>query len=180
VNSSIRHNIVMERDDDTARYQQVLALCELQEDLRTIPGGDMAEIGSKGINLSGGQKQRVAIARAVYADADVYIIDDCFSALDAQVGQAIFQNVLLEALKSKTRVLITNATHLLHSCQHSMIEYILQSSSYRRESSSPKAATTSWPRPLLISATCPSSPTRVERPLPRYLRTWIRRRKREG
>ena len=44
------------------------------------------EIGEKGINLSGGQKQRVAIARAVYADADVYLLDDCLSAVDSEVG----------------------------------------------------------------------------------------------
>jgi ATP-binding cassette subfamily C (CFTR/MRP) protein 1 len=36
----------------------------------------MTEIGEKGVNLSGGQKQRISIARALYADADIYLIDD--------------------------------------------------------------------------------------------------------
>lgn len=47
----------------------------------------MTEIGEKGINLSGGQKQRVSIARAAYADADVYIMDDPLSAVDAHVAR---------------------------------------------------------------------------------------------
>ena len=57
-------------------------------------GGDLTEIGEKGVNLSGGQKQRISIARAVYNDADIYLIDDCLSALDSYVGKNIFHNVL--------------------------------------------------------------------------------------
>ena len=54
----------------------------------------MTEIGEKGVNLSGGQKQRISIARALYANADIYIIDDCLSALDPYVGKNIFYNAL--------------------------------------------------------------------------------------
>ena len=50
----------------------------------------MTEIGERGINLSGGQKQRIQIARAIYQDADIYLIDDCLSALDAHVSKNIF------------------------------------------------------------------------------------------
>lgn len=57
------------------------------QDLSQLPAGDETEIGEKGINLSGGQKQRVSIARAAYADADVYILDDPLSAVDAHVGR---------------------------------------------------------------------------------------------
>lgn len=58
-----------------------------RQDLAQLPAGDMTEIGEKGINLSGGQKQRVSIARAAYADADVYIMDDPLSAVDAHVAR---------------------------------------------------------------------------------------------
>ena len=59
-----------------------------------LPAGDSTEIGEKGVNLSGGQKQRIAIARAVYADTDIYIMDDPLSAVDVHVGAHIFKNVV--------------------------------------------------------------------------------------
>lgn len=61
--------------------------CFFFQDLSQLPAGDETEIGDKGINLSGGQKQRVSIARAAYANADVYILDDPLSAVDAHVGR---------------------------------------------------------------------------------------------
>lgn len=48
----------------------------------------------QGINLSGGQKQRVSLARAVYSNADIYILDDPLSAVDAHVGKYLFEHVL--------------------------------------------------------------------------------------
>lgn len=48
----------------------------------------------QGVNLSGGQKQRVSLARAVYRKADVYLLDDPLSAVDAHVGQHIFDKVI--------------------------------------------------------------------------------------
>ena len=38
--------------------------------------GDRTEIGERGVTLSGGQRARIALARAVYADADIYLLDD--------------------------------------------------------------------------------------------------------
>ncbi|KAF7277166.1 hypothetical protein GWI33_009349, partial [Rhynchophorus ferrugineus] len=80
-----------------------------------LPGGDQTEIGEKGINLSGGQKQRVSLARAVYADADIYFLDDPLSAVDSHVGKHIFEEVLgpKGLLKDKTRVLVTHGVTYL-------------------------------------------------------------------
>lgn len=52
--------------------------------------GDLTEIGQRGINMSGGQKQRIQLARAVYSDADVYLLDDPFSAVDAHTAAVLF------------------------------------------------------------------------------------------
>lgn len=52
-------------------------------------GGDLTEIGERGVNISGGQKQRVSMARAVYSNSDVFIFDDPLSALDAHVGRQV-------------------------------------------------------------------------------------------
>lgn len=53
--------------------------------------------------MSGGQKQRVSLARAVYRKADIYLLDDPLSAVDAHVGQHIFDKVIgpKGALKDK-------------------------------------------------------------------------------
>ena len=48
----------------------------------------------KGINLSGGQKQRISLARALYAQADIYMLDDPLSAVDSHVGKHIFDRVI--------------------------------------------------------------------------------------
>ena len=48
----------------------------------------------QGINLSGGQKQRVSLARAVYFNADIYLLDDPLSAVDAHVGRKLFRHVI--------------------------------------------------------------------------------------
>ena len=70
-----------------------------------MPAGDETEIGEKGINLSGGQKQRVSMARAMYANADIYLLDDALSAVDSHVGKHIFTQVIGPEglLKNKVR-----------------------------------------------------------------------------
>ena len=83
----------------------------------------MTEIGEKGVNLSGGQKQRISIARALYADADIYLIDDCLSALDSYVGKNIFHNVLLKYLheEGKTVIFVTNAIDYTEYCDRVLV-----------------------------------------------------------
>ena len=66
-------------------------MCELNDDLKVFPGGDLTEIGERGINLSGGQKQRIQIARAIYSKKNIVLIDDCLSAVDSYVGNKIFK-----------------------------------------------------------------------------------------
>lgn len=78
-----------------------------------LPAGDQSEIGEKGINLSGGQRSRVALARACYANADVYLLDDPLSAVDAHVGRHLFDSCLCELLAGKTRILVTHQLHYL-------------------------------------------------------------------
>jgi len=73
----------------------------------------LTEVGEKGVSLSGGQKQRINIARALYHNCDITFLDDSFSALDAHVSEAVFENVLKKALGSKTRILITHSLQLL-------------------------------------------------------------------
>jgi ABC-type transport system involved in cytochrome bd biosynthesis fused ATPase/permease subunit len=50
----------------------------------------------------------------VYADADIYIIDDCLSALDAYVGKAVMDEVFMGHLKDRTKIMVTHHLHHMH------------------------------------------------------------------
>ncbi|EGG24088.1 hypothetical protein DFA_06227 [Cavenderia fasciculata] len=108
INSTLKENILFGKEYDQVRYDYVIESCALKRDLEMFPEGDQVEIGERGINLSGGQKQRISIARAVYSDADIYILDDPLSAVDAHVGKHLFQKVITGALKNKTVILVAN------------------------------------------------------------------------
>lgn len=114
-NLSLRDNILFDLPFDPTKYNKVIQACALQPDIDILLDGDLTEIGERGINLSGGQKQRISLARAVYHDADVYLLDDTLSAVDAHVSKHIFEQVLGPEglLKNKTRVLVTHHIALL-------------------------------------------------------------------
>ncbi|KAK3032481.1 hypothetical protein RJ639_037294 [Escallonia herrerae] len=106
-------NILFGKEMDKERYDRVLEACCLKKDLEILFLGDQTVIGERGINLSGGQKQRIQIARAVYQDADIYLFDDPFSAVDAHTGSHLFKECLLGLLDSKTVIYITHQVEFL-------------------------------------------------------------------
>ncbi|KAI0693122.1 ABC transporter [Cytidiella melzeri] len=112
-NASIRDNITFGRPFEEDRYWKAVKDACLETDIDMMPNGDLTEVGERGISLSGGQKQRINICRAIYVDADIQIFDDPLSALDAHVGKSVFNNVFLNAIAGKTRVLVTHALHFL-------------------------------------------------------------------
>ena len=112
-NATLKDNIIIGSEYYEEFYQKVINKCELESDISMLPAGDLTEIGERGINLSGGQKQRVTIARAIYADCDIYLIDDSLSALDAHVGQQIFSNVFKGMIAKKTKIMVTHALQYL-------------------------------------------------------------------
>ncbi|OKL62437.1 hypothetical protein UA08_02671 [Talaromyces atroroseus] len=82
INNTIRSNIIGGSEFNPEWYKYTIWACALEEDLKTIPLGDMCKSESNGVSLSGGQKQRVALARAIYSKLPVLILDDAFSGLD--------------------------------------------------------------------------------------------------
>lgn len=111
---TFRENVVWaSKSFDRRRYQDILARCALEEDVKQFCDGDQTEIGSKGINLSGGQRARVALARACYADADAYLLDDPLSAVDPEVAHHLFHRVVkwLARDQQKAVVLVTHHTN---------------------------------------------------------------------
>lgn len=91
----------------------MLDACALDQDISVLPAGDETEIGEKGVNISGGQRHRVALARACYASADIYLLDDPLSAVDAHVGRHLMDQCILGLLKNTTRILVTHQLHYL-------------------------------------------------------------------
>jgi len=114
-NSTVRSNLLMGRRYDEEEYITVLAACALAHDLELLSAGDSTEIGEKGVNLSGGQKHRVALARAAYAAADLYLLDDPLSAVDAHVGRHLFDECICGLLGNRTRILVTHQLQYLPS-----------------------------------------------------------------
>ncbi|KAI9149228.1 ABC multidrug transporter [Paramyrothecium foliicola] len=115
-NTTLRNNITFGKDFDRSWYREVIKACALQADLDMLPNGDQTEIGERGITISGGQKQRLNIARAIYFDADIVLMDDPLSAVDAHVGRHIFDNAILGLLKDKCRILATHQLWVLSRC----------------------------------------------------------------
>nr|XP_040031715.1 ATP-binding cassette sub-family C member 3 isoform X1 [Gasterosteus aculeatus aculeatus] len=122
-NASLRDNILFGKPYNEQKYCCVLEACALTPDLEVLPGGDMTEIGEKGINLSGGQRQRVSLARALYSDTDIYLLDDPLSAVDAHVAKHIFDNLIGPegVLKGKTRILVTHGISFLPQVDNIMV-----------------------------------------------------------
>ncbi|KAH7122420.1 multidrug resistance-associated protein 1 [Dendryphion nanum] len=115
MNASVRENIIFGHRWDPQFYDRTVNACALRDDFASLPDGDQTEVGERGISLSGGQKARLTLARAVYARADVYLLDDCLSAVDQHVGRHLIDNVLgpKGLLAGKTRVLATNSIPVL-------------------------------------------------------------------
>ena len=106
---------------DKTKYVNTIKACQLERDLQNMPAGYLTEIGEKGINLSGGQKARVSLARAVYSTADIILMDDPISALDANVRKDVFQSVFKGICREKTRILVTHTVDFLHLCDRIVV-----------------------------------------------------------
>ncbi|KAJ2053671.1 Multidrug resistance-associated protein 1 [Coemansia sp. S16] len=118
MNDTMRANILFGRDFDEEYYWKVIHACALTRDLESWPNGDLTIIGERGINISGGQRARLALARTVYSQADVYILDDPLSAVDAHVKRHILDNVILGSglLGNKLRIVTTHSESMLPFC----------------------------------------------------------------
>ncbi|XP_033226561.1 probable multidrug resistance-associated protein lethal(2)03659 [Belonocnema kinseyi] len=112
--SSVRKNILFGQSMNKQRYDKVVRVCQLDKDFIRFPHKDQTIIGQNGINLSGGQRARINLARAVYAEADVYLLDDPLSALDAHVGRSFFEECICDYLKGKTIILVTHQLQYLN------------------------------------------------------------------
>ncbi len=86
----------------------------IHSDILAFPDGYETVVGERGVSLSGGQKQRISIARALLTNAEILILDDCLSAVDAKTEEQIL-TALKEERCNKTTII---TAHRLSAIQH--------------------------------------------------------------
>ncbi|KAI4538922.1 hypothetical protein MG293_011189 [Ovis ammon polii] len=118
---TVRSNILFGKKYEEDRYEEVIKACALEEDLQLLDDGDQTVIGDRGTPLSEGQKARVSLARAVYQDADIYLLDDPFSAVDAGVSRYLFEQCICQALREKITILVTHQWQYLKAASWILI-----------------------------------------------------------
>ncbi|GKA09624.1 ABC transporter C family member 8 [Tanacetum coccineum] len=112
---TIQDNILYGKPMNRTMYEKAIKACALDKDIEAFKHGDLTEIGQRGLNMSGGQKQRIQLARAVYNDADIYLLDDPFSAVDAHTAASLFNDCVMTCLEGKTVILVTHQVEFLSS-----------------------------------------------------------------
>ncbi|CAB3237240.1 unnamed protein product [Arctia plantaginis] len=112
---TVRENILFGLPYDVDKYKEVCRVTCLQPDFKQFPYGDLSLVGERGVSLSGGQRARINLARAIYREADIYLLDDPLSAVDANVGRLLFEGCIKGYLKNSTCILVTHQIHYLKS-----------------------------------------------------------------
>ena len=92
-------------DSEEFKNKANLALDIANADFATEGMGLEKEVSQGGTNFSGGQKQRLSIARAVFKDAEIYIFDDTFSALDYKTDMLVRKKIH-ENMQGKTVIIV--------------------------------------------------------------------------
>ena len=110
---TIRENIIFGKEFNQDTFEKAIEACSLKEDLKSLSCGDLTYVGERGVSLSGGQRARLNLARAVYSDADIYLLDDPLSSVDAKVSNEIFQRCICGTLSDRIRLLITHQARFL-------------------------------------------------------------------
>ncbi|QIW21752.1 ABC transporter ATP-binding protein [Bacillus thuringiensis] len=113
--ASIGENIAFGKADAT--YNEIIRAAEIaciHDDILQFSEGYETVVGERGVSLSGGQKQRISIARALLTNAEILILDDCLSAVDAKTEETIL-NALKRERAGKTTII---TAHRLSAIQH--------------------------------------------------------------
>jgi len=112
---SVAKNVAFAMEDyDLQEVKRYVRLSAVEEDVEKFPDKYETVVGQRGVMLSGGQKQRLTIARALIKKADVYIFDDCLSAVDPETEEEIIKT-LREEMKGSTMIIITHRLKVLQS-----------------------------------------------------------------
>ncbi|MDY4494119.1 MAG: ABC transporter ATP-binding protein [Erysipelotrichaceae bacterium] len=104
---TIKSNIEFGEEIDEAALNSAINIAQAREIISEKELGVDEPITQGGTNVSGGQKQRISIARALAKrDANIFIFDDSFSALDYKTDKKLRDELSKMIEKKKSTVLI--------------------------------------------------------------------------
>lgn len=120
--TTIAENIAFGKPGATMEeIKNAARIAAIHEDIERFHDGYQTVVGERGITLSGGQKQRISIARALLMDAEILILDDCLSAVDAKTEKAILEE-LRQNRRGKTTLI---SAHRLSAIEHADLIIVL-------------------------------------------------------
>lgn len=115
LSGTLRENLTIVRPKATEEeIRQAVFVSDMEDVLAQLPQGLDTVIGESGAGLSEGQAQRLAIARAVLGGAQVLLLDECTSALDAQTEQRVLSRI--RALPGRTCIAVTHRPAAVELC----------------------------------------------------------------
>lgn len=145
---SIYNNILLGLENNStdakAKVEMATSLAALAENIEGFKDKYQTLLGERGITLSGGQKQRVAIARAFIKNPEIFIFDDCLSALDTKTEAKILENLKTIGAQ-KTTITVSHRPSSLKDCDYIIVldegavieegthEYLLEKQGIYRE-----------------------------------------------
>ena len=118
---TIRENILFGEQYDEDKYNRVIEACALTQDIQKFPDCDQTIVGERGVVLSGGQRARVSLARAVYAEGELYLLDDPLSAVDSKVARHIFRECIKGLLGEKTRLMTSHQERIMRDADNVIV-----------------------------------------------------------
>ena len=105
-NGTVRENLLFGNSEATDEELMTAAkIAQADEFISELPEKYDTEIAQGGTSVSGGQRQRLAIARALVKNANIYIFDDSFSALDFTTDAAL-RKALSDNIKDSTIIIV--------------------------------------------------------------------------
>ena len=118
---TIRENILFGEQYEEDKYNRVIEACALTQDIEKFPDCDQTMVGERGVVLSGGQRARVSLARAVYAEGELYLLDDPLSAVDSKVADHIFRECIKGLLGKKTRLMTSHQERIMRDADNVIV-----------------------------------------------------------